>query len=49
MPAANSLEEPEAEELGHLQQEQEVERVGPNSFIPIQLLGKGSFGEVYLV
>jgi len=23
--------------------------VGPEDFIPIQLLGKGSFGEVYLV
>lgn len=24
-------------------------KIGPDSFIPIQLLGKGSFGEVYLV
>ena len=27
----------------------EAENIGPSSFIPIQLLGKGSFGEVYLV
>ena len=27
----------------------QLEKVGPESFIPIQLLGKGSFGEVYLV
>ena len=27
----------------------EEEAVGPNSFIPLRLLGKGSFGEVYLV
>jgi serine/threonine protein kinase len=26
-----------------------TEKIGPDSFIPIQLLGKGSFGEVYLV
>ena len=25
------------------------EIIGPKSFVPIMLLGKGSFGEVYLV
>jgi serine/threonine protein kinase len=28
---------------------QESEKIGPSTFTPIQLLGKGSFGEVYLV
>ena len=27
----------------------EDEKVGPHSFMPIMMLGKGSFGEVYLV
>ena len=32
-----------------VQEIQDYEKIGPDSFIPIQLLGKGSFGEVYLV
>jgi len=27
---------------------QEAEVIGPSSFVPIMVLGKGSFGEVYL-
>ena len=30
-------------------QQQQIESVSPTDFAPIQLLGKGSFGEVYLV
>lgn len=37
---------PELEEAASIE---EVDRIGPESFTPIQLLGKGSFGEVYLV
>ena len=36
-------------EFDEVQEISDQERVGPDSFIPIQLLGKGSFGEVYLV
>jgi protein-serine/threonine kinase len=27
----------------------EDEKIGPNHFIPLKILGSGSFGEVYLV
>ena len=37
-------------ELEHQKPQQPMlTSVGPEDFIPIQLLGKGSFGEVYLV
>jgi hypothetical protein len=32
-----------------LTQEQAQEALGPQSFVPLMVLGKGSFGEVYLV
>jgi len=36
-------------ELGIKESEEVQEIIGPNSFVPIMVLGKGSFGEVYLV
>lgn len=31
------------------EEKQELEKIGPNSFLILGLIGKGSFGEVYLV
>jgi len=31
------------------EEKQEIEKIGPNSFLILGLIGKGSFGEVYLV
>ena len=31
------------------EEKQDLEKIGPNSFLILGLIGKGSFGEVYLV
>ena len=31
------------------EEKQDIEKIGPNSFLILGLIGKGSFGEVYLV
>ena len=39
----------EGDSMSSRDMQQPEEKIGIQSFVPIQLLGKGSFGEVYLV
>lgn len=49
MTSNNSMNDFEQVSSSYYSTENNEEKIGPNSFYIISLLGKGSFGEVYLV